>query len=56
MGGGGRRHSLAQPSQLGDLPQRLREPEDLLRAIRLTETEPSMLGASAHVLGVAYRT
>lgn len=25
----------------------------LLRAVRLTETEPSMLGVSAHVLGVA---
>ena len=38
---------------LDDLPTRLREPRLLLDAIRLTENEPSMLGASGHVLGVA---
>ncbi len=40
---------------LGDLPQRMTDPADLLRAIRLTESEPSMLGASAHVIGSARR-
>ncbi len=39
---------------LGDLERRMADPGDLLRAIRLTETEPSMLGASAHVIGVAH--
>lgn len=38
---------------LGDLEQRMTDPTDLLRAVRLTETEPSMLGTSAHVIGVA---
>jgi SAM-dependent methyltransferase len=38
---------------LGDLEQRMADPADLLRAVRLTETEPSMLGTSAHVIGVA---
>lgn len=38
---------------LGDLEQRMTDPADLLRAVRLTETEPSMLGTSAHVIGVA---
>lgn len=38
---------------LGDLPERMREPGALLRAIRLTESEPSMLGASSHVIAVA---
>jgi SAM-dependent methyltransferase len=38
---------------LGDLQQRMRDPADLLRAIRLTESEPSMLGASSHVIGAA---
>lgn len=38
---------------LGDLADRMADPADLLRAVRLTETEPSMLGASAHVIGVA---
>ncbi|AGZ46083.1 class I SAM-dependent methyltransferase [Actinoplanes friuliensis] len=37
----------------GDLAERMREPGDLLRALRITEAEPSMLGASAHVLGLA---
>jgi hypothetical protein len=40
---------------LGDLGQRVVDPADLLRAVRLTETEPSMLGASAHVIGLARR-
>jgi hypothetical protein len=40
---------------LGDLPQRMRDPDGLLRAVRLTEAEPSMLGASPHVMGVARR-
>jgi len=40
---------------LGDLEDRMSDPEPLLRAIRLTEREPSMLGASAHVIGVARR-
>jgi SAM-dependent methyltransferase len=35
---------------LGDLETRMTDPETLLRAIRLTEREPSMLGASAHVI------
>jgi SAM-dependent methyltransferase len=30
-------------------------PEKLLRAIRLSESDPSMLGVSAHVMGVANR-
>ncbi|WP_250640017.1 methyltransferase domain-containing protein [Frankia sp. AiPa1] len=38
---------------LGDLEQRMDNPADLLRAVRLTETEPSMLGTSAHVIGMA---
>jgi hypothetical protein len=38
---------------LDDLPQRMADPGNLLRAIRLTESEPSMLGASAHVIGSA---
>jgi len=38
---------------LGDLSDRMRDPAPLLRAIRLTESEPSMLGVSAHVLGAA---
>lgn len=38
---------------LGDLPQRMRNPAELLRVLRLTESEPSMLGASAHVIGTA---
>jgi len=38
---------------LGDLPQRMTDPADLLRAVRLTESEPSMLGASAHIIASA---
>jgi SAM-dependent methyltransferase len=40
---------------LGDLERLLQDPAHLLRAIRLTETEPSMIGCSAHVIGVATR-
>lgn len=40
---------------LGDLGDRLAEPDLLLDALRLTEREPSMLGVSAHVMGVASR-
>jgi SAM-dependent methyltransferase len=40
---------------LGDLAARMANPEPLLRAVRLTETEPSMLGCSVHVIGVATR-
>lgn len=38
---------------LDDLPGRMRSAGELIRAIRLTESEPSMLGVSAHVIGVA---
>ncbi|GAA2353328.1 class I SAM-dependent methyltransferase [Nonomuraea africana] len=38
---------------LGDLEELLGRPESLLRAIRLTESEPSMLGVSAHLMAVA---
>jgi SAM-dependent methyltransferase len=40
---------------LDDLPGRMVDPSDLLRAVRLTEAEPSMLGASKHVIGHARR-
>jgi SAM-dependent methyltransferase len=40
---------------LGDLEQRLSDPAPLLRALQLCETEPSMLGVSAHVIGVTTR-
>ena len=40
---------------LGDLERRMSAPEKLLRAIRLSESVPSMLGVSAHVMGVANR-
>jgi SAM-dependent methyltransferase len=40
---------------LGDLEARMANPEPLLRAVRLTEAEPSMLGCSAHVIGTATR-
>jgi SAM-dependent methyltransferase len=40
---------------LDDLAERLRDPDDLLRAVRLTESEPSMLGASPHLIGRARR-
>lgn len=38
---------------MGNLGDLLQEPKDLLRSLRLTEGEPSMLGASAHVIAVA---
>jgi SAM-dependent methyltransferase len=38
---------------LGDLDRRMAQPGPLLDAVRLTESEPSMLGCSAHVIGVA---
>lgn len=38
---------------LGNLEELLRNPEDLVRVIRLTESEPSMLGVSAHMIAVA---
>jgi hypothetical protein len=41
---------------LGDLPRRMQDPGPLLRAIRRTESEPSMLGVSAHVIGVGTAT
>ena len=37
---------------LGDLEDRMANPEPVLRAVRATEEEPSMLGCSAHVIGV----
>jgi SAM-dependent methyltransferase len=40
---------------LGDLEARMANPGPVLRAVRLTETEPSMLGCSAHVIGAATR-
>jgi SAM-dependent methyltransferase len=40
---------------LGDLEGRMANPTPLLDAVRLTECEPSMLGCSAHVIGVASR-
>jgi SAM-dependent methyltransferase len=38
---------------LPDLDRRLADPADLLAAVRITESEPSLLGASAHVIGLA---
>jgi ubiquinone/menaquinone biosynthesis C-methylase UbiE len=38
---------------LPGLAARMREPQAILRAVRLTENDPSMLGASLHVVGVA---
>jgi SAM-dependent methyltransferase len=40
---------------LDDLSRRMQQPDDLLRAVRHTEAEPSMLGVSAHVIGHARR-
>jgi hypothetical protein len=43
---------------LPDIQQRLADPtrrEGVLAAIRRVETEPSLLGASSHLLAVAYR-
>ncbi len=44
---------------LSDVPARLEDPQrrtDLLRVARLLESEPLMLGISAHLLVVARRT
>ena len=38
---------------LADLPERMTDPDALLDAVRLTETDESMLGVSAHVMAVA---
>jgi SAM-dependent methyltransferase len=38
---------------LGDLERHMSEPEPILAAVRLTEREPSMLGCSAHIMGIA---
>ncbi len=38
---------------LGDLERRMSQPEPILAAVRLTESEPSMLGCSAHVIAIA---
>lgn len=40
---------------LGDLERRMEDPKSLLRALRLTEREPSMIGVSGHVIGVGRR-
>ncbi|MFD1544911.1 class I SAM-dependent methyltransferase [Nonomuraea guangzhouensis] len=40
-------------TSLGNLKELLQEPDHLLRAIRLIESEPSMLGVSAHLMAVA---
>lgn len=40
---------------LGDLEEMMSRPEPLLRAVRMTESEPGMLGCSAHIVGVATR-
>jgi SAM-dependent methyltransferase len=40
---------------LGDLDQRMEHPEQLLRVLALCESEPSMLGCSAHIMAVAVR-
>lgn len=40
---------------LGDLERRMITPEAPLRAIRLTEAETSMIGCSAHVIGVGVK-
>lgn len=39
--------------RLGNLEELLAAPEQLLRALRLTESEPSLLGVSTHVIAVA---
>ena len=38
---------------LGDLDHHLEDPTNLLRASRLAEAEPSMLGAGAHLMSVS---
>ena len=42
-------------SLLGDLERRMENPAALLRALALCESEPSMVGCSAHAIGVAVR-
>jgi ubiquinone/menaquinone biosynthesis C-methylase UbiE len=37
---------------LGDLDQRMQNGDELLRVLRLVEADPSMLGCSAHVIGI----
>jgi SAM-dependent methyltransferase len=41
---------------MGDLDRRVRDPAMLLRALALCESEPTMIGCSAHAIGVAVRT
>lgn len=38
---------------LGDLDRRMQDPSSLLRVLALSEAEPSMVGCSAHAIGVA---
>jgi hypothetical protein len=40
---------------LDDLEDRMTEPGPLLRAVRLSESKPSMLGCAAHVIATAAR-
>jgi hypothetical protein len=40
---------------LGDLDRYVENPAGLLRALALSEAEPSMVGCSAHAIGVAVR-
>jgi SAM-dependent methyltransferase len=40
---------------LDDLEGRMADPAPLLRAVHLAESDPSMLGCSAHVVGIAIR-
>jgi hypothetical protein len=40
---------------LGDLDRRMQNPAALLRVLALCESEPSMVGCSAHAIGVAVR-
>jgi hypothetical protein len=40
---------------LSDLPGRMAEPSALLRVIRLTKPEESLLGVSPHIIAVARR-
>lgn len=40
---------------LGDLAERMADPGPLLRAVQLSESEPSMLGCSAHVIATAVK-
>lgn len=40
---------------LSDLEQRMKAPEALLRALRLSEAEPSMIGCSAHIMAIGVK-